>query len=169
MKSTGLGCVRSADDTKKMLQTPSKGPGQQLAMNTVARLSVQVLTVIDCSFGKHAIHRSTHKWRIKEHRTLKNRPDCERPRALLNPEMSLLIQKRHPYTGNLNSETSGDSKNASLHCGDVLGDRQRLYLSTRCGQGRGTPGRCRATSSPRRRSGRNCGGGPAAPGRAPPL
>ncbi len=30
--------------------------------------------------------------------------------ALFNPETSILIQKRHPYTGNLNSETSGDSK-----------------------------------------------------------
>ncbi len=34
--------------------------------------------------------------------------------------MSILIQKRHPHTGNLNSETSGDSRNAFLHCGDVL-------------------------------------------------
>ena len=39
--------------------------------------------------------------------------------ALFGPKMSILIQKRHPYTGNLNSETSGDSKNAFLHCGDV--------------------------------------------------
>jgi len=34
--------------------------------------------------------------------------------ALFNPETSILIQKRHPYLGNLNSETSGDSKNALL-------------------------------------------------------
>jgi len=40
--------------------------------------------------------------------------------ALFNPEPSILIQKRHPYTGNLNSETCGDSKNVFLHCGDVL-------------------------------------------------
>ncbi len=40
--------------------------------------------------------------------------------ALFNPETSILFQKRHPYTGNLNRETSGDSKNAFLHCGDVL-------------------------------------------------
>ena len=40
--------------------------------------------------------------------------------ALFNPETPILIQKRHPYTGNLNSETSGDSKNGFLHCGDVL-------------------------------------------------
>jgi len=39
--------------------------------------------------------------------------------ALFNPETSISIQKRHPYTGNLNSETSGDSQNAFLHCGDV--------------------------------------------------
>ncbi len=40
--------------------------------------------------------------------------------ALFNPATSTLIQKRHPYTGNLDSETAGDSKNAFLHCGDVL-------------------------------------------------
>ncbi len=40
--------------------------------------------------------------------------------ALFNPETSILIQKRHPYTVNLNSETSGDSKNAFLRCGDVF-------------------------------------------------
>ena len=39
--------------------------------------------------------------------------------ALFNPKTSFLIQKRHPYTGN--SETPGDSKNAFLHWGDVLG------------------------------------------------
>ena len=41
--------------------------------------------------------------------------------ALFNPEMSILTHNRHPCTGNLNSETSGDSKNAFLHCGDVVG------------------------------------------------
>ncbi len=41
--------------------------------------------------------------------------------ALLNPETSILIQKRHSYTRNLNSETPGDSKITFLHCGDVLG------------------------------------------------
>ncbi len=36
--------------------------------------------------------------------------------------MSILIQKRHPYTGNLNSEMPGDSQHAFLHWGDVLGE-----------------------------------------------
>ncbi len=40
--------------------------------------------------------------------------------ALSNPKTSISIQKRPPYTGNLNSETSGHSKNAFLRCGDVL-------------------------------------------------
>ena len=31
-----------------------------------------------------------------------------------------LIQKSRPYTGNLNSETSGDSNNMFLRCGDIL-------------------------------------------------
>ncbi len=38
----------------------------------------------------------------------------------LNPKTSILMQKCHSYTGNLNSETPGDSKNAFLHFGDVL-------------------------------------------------
>ena len=40
--------------------------------------------------------------------------------ALFNPKTSILIQKRHPYNGNLKSETLGDSKNEFLHWGDVL-------------------------------------------------
>ena len=40
--------------------------------------------------------------------------------ALVHPEMSISIQKRHHYPGHLNSETSGDSYNMFLHCGDVL-------------------------------------------------
>jgi len=43
----------------------------------------------------------------------------QRKAALLNPKKTILIQKRHSYTRNLNSETSGDSKNVFLHCGDV--------------------------------------------------
>jgi len=42
------------------------------------------------------------------------------PLALFNPKTSISIQKSHPYTGNINSQTSGDSKNAFLHCQDVL-------------------------------------------------
>jgi len=41
--------------------------------------------------------------------------------ALLNPKISDLIQKRHSYTENIDSETSGDIQNACLHCGGVLG------------------------------------------------
>ena len=32
-----------------------------------------------------------------------------------------LLLNCHLYTASLNSDTSGDSKNALLHCGDVLG------------------------------------------------
>ncbi len=39
-------------------------------------------------------------------------------------QLSVLIQKRHPYTGNLKSATSGDSTNTFLHCGDVLACHQ---------------------------------------------
>ncbi len=37
------------------------------------------------------------------------------------PKMYISIHKRHPYTANLSSEMSGDSKSTSLHCGDILG------------------------------------------------
>ncbi len=39
------------------------------------------------------------------------------PTALLNPKTSVYLQKRPSYSGNLNSEMPGDSKNACL---DVL-------------------------------------------------
>jgi len=39
-----------------------------------------------------------------------------------NPETAIFIQKRPFYTGNLNSETPGNSKNAFLHWGDVSGE-----------------------------------------------
>ena len=51
------------------------------------------------------------------------------PIALFNPETSIFIQKHHPYTGNLNSETLGDSKNAFLHWGDGFG--AQIALSCR--------------------------------------
>jgi len=35
--------------------------------------------------------------------------------ALFNPETSILIQTRHPYTGKLNRQTSGDSKNTRFY------------------------------------------------------
>ena len=41
--------------------------------------------------------------------------------ALLNPETPILVQKRHPCTRNLNSETLRDSKIAFLRWGYVLG------------------------------------------------
>ena len=39
--------------------------------------------------------------------------------ALLNPEMSISLQKRHWYTGNVTSEMPMDCNNASLHWGYV--------------------------------------------------
>ena len=49
--------------------------------------------------------------------------------ALLNPKTSIFVQKRHPYTANLNSEMSGDSKNVFLHCGDVIGASASSLMS----------------------------------------
>ena len=40
---------------------------------------------------------------------------CDDPGALFNPETSILIQKRHPYTGNLDQQTFWDTKNVFLH------------------------------------------------------
>ncbi len=45
---------------------------------------------------------------------------CSRQTAHVNPKVSILVQTCHLYTGKLNSEMSGDSKNALLNCGDVL-------------------------------------------------
>jgi len=60
---------------------------------------------------------------------------CVDPAALFHPKTFIWNQKRHPYTGNLASETSGDSKFVFLHCGDVFGSRLRrtckLLLHTR--------------------------------------
>ena len=52
--------------------------------------------------------------------------------ALFNPKTSILIQKRHPYTGNLNSETLGDSRNTFLHWGDVLAPSYVAGVGTVC-------------------------------------
>jgi len=41
--------------------------------------------------------------------------------AHVDPKTFRFTQKRHPYTGNNNSETSGDDNDAFLHCGDVSG------------------------------------------------
>jgi len=57
--------------------------------------------------------------------------------ALSNPETTISIQKRHPYTGNLNSETSGDSKNTSLLCGNVI--ELGTAATTSCGIMKQTP------------------------------
>lgn len=43
------------------------------------------------------------------------------PTALFNLETSVSIQKHRHYTGNLNSETPGDSKSAFLHYRGALG------------------------------------------------
>ncbi len=66
---------------------------------------------------------------------------CQHPHlqiieALFNPKTSVLIQRRHPYTGNVNSETSGDSRNALLHCGDVIrrSSEQCMTCSWSCRQ-----------------------------------
>ncbi len=58
-------------------------------------------------------------------------PPCltqKRHATLFNPKTSDLTQKRHPYTGNLNPETSENSKNAFLHCGGVLGILSNMLM-----------------------------------------
>ena len=59
----------------------------------------------------------------------------QHPTALRNPKMSNLIQKCHPYTGNLTGEMSGDSKDVFLHCGDVLAQRVTEQGANHAGQG----------------------------------
>ncbi len=70
---------------------------------------------------------------------------CE-PTALFNPETRISVQKRHPCTRNLNRETPGDSKNAFLHWGDVLGtlsfalvvEAMRCHFQSLCKRTRGS-------------------------------
>ncbi len=55
--------------------------------------------------------------------------------ALVDLVMPVLIQKRHPYTGNLNSETPGDIKHVGLHtmCKGVRSVvRYRVPVSQAC-------------------------------------
>ncbi len=48
-------------------------------------------------------------------------PQCvDAQPAFFNTETLILSQRRHPYTGNPNPETPGDSVNAFLCWGDVL-------------------------------------------------
>ncbi len=51
---------------------------------------------------------------------------------LFIPDMSILIQKCHPYTGDLNLETPGDSNDAFLHRGDVVGGSHQAILCLVC-------------------------------------
>ena len=59
---------------------------------------------------------SLHKVALQQHDSLT--PDLSA--SLFNPETSIPTQRHHPYTGSSISETSGESDNASLQCGDVL-------------------------------------------------
>ncbi len=52
--------------------------------------------------------------------------------ALFNPETYISMQQRRPYTGNLNSEASGESKNPFLQCGDVIADAQEQDSVDKC-------------------------------------
>jgi len=52
--------------------------------------------------------------------------------SLLNPKTSITLQERPSYSGNLNSETPGDSTNAFLHWGDVLGDCDSYSAYLKC-------------------------------------
>ena len=48
-----------------------------------------------------------------------------------NPKTSVLFQKHHPNTGNLNLDMCGDMRNAFPHCGGVseLDDIQTLHAA----------------------------------------
>ena len=47
-------------------------------------------------------------------------PDTESPSSFQSHDVCFKRHKRHLYSGNLLSETPGDSKNVFLHCGCVL-------------------------------------------------
>ncbi len=52
--------------------------------------------------------------------------------ALFNSRTSILIQKRPFKSGNLNSETPGDSRNVFLHWGNVLGVATPAFIFAGC-------------------------------------
>lgn len=55
--------------------------------------------------------------------------------ALFNPGTSVFIQNSHPFTGNLNSGTSGDSNSMFLHRRDVLAvhkDQMQSAMQSLC-------------------------------------
>ena len=58
---------------------------------------------------------------------------CRHIALLTSSKTSIVVQKRHPYTGNLNSEVSGDIKNAFLPCGDVLANSKTRQQQPLCG------------------------------------
>lgn len=55
-----------------------------------------------------------HVYTLTPHRFTHICMCAEQRMALFIPETSILLQNRHPYTGNLNSETFGDSQNTFL-------------------------------------------------------
>ncbi len=75
-----------------------------------------VVRAYDRSNGKHNVWYS-YDQQVSLHSSPFSHVHCschvalKLPLALFNPKTSNVIQKRHPYTGNLNSQTSGDSKN----------------------------------------------------------
>ncbi len=70
------------------------------------------------------LNSNTHKTKCKHHDLKQMRPMQDsgqsRDEALSNPITSIVPQKSHPYTGNLNRETYGDGRNSFPHCEDVL-------------------------------------------------
>ena len=59
---------------------------------------------------------SLHKVALQQHGS----STSDLSALLSSPKTSTSNQTHHPYTGNLISETSGDSDNTLLQCGDVL-------------------------------------------------
>ena len=104
-----MGCpvdTRNRDGTTPLHQAATAGNQVQLQMPNVAFPVPSSHRLLNIAFSVHSSTCPLHS-------------AFQSLFALLN--LKTYIDKKHlSYTGILNRETSGDSKNAFLHCGDVL-------------------------------------------------
>ncbi len=87
--------------------------------------STRLEPLASCSRHQRLVNMAQASWKLLQASHMSQHGSTPLPAAagitaLFNPKTSISIQTRHPYTGNLNSETSEDSQNAFLYCGDIF-------------------------------------------------
>jgi hypothetical protein len=86
---------------------------------TMCVLSVNTCTMPPC--WSHLFRHVTQP-SLTAQECIHQQPDAAWETALFHPKTSIFLQNRPSYSGSLNPEMPGSSKNASLHWGDVLGN-----------------------------------------------